>query len=153
MWWMWSVANLTGALPPACVAAQSAGSEWLCLFAETLVPWLATPIFALQSYFDSYQSQAIAHLSQPNPNVSALNAYGARLRDTVKNAFAEKPQSGFALDACFHHCGANCWDDVTFPNGLSQSQAADSWRRGTGASVEQIAAYPCSSCCGTTTTE
>jgi len=149
MWWMWSVANLTGALPPACVAAQTVGSEWLCLFAENLVPWITTPVFALQSYYDSYQTAAIAHLTVPNINASALNAYGTQLRNTVKAAFAKKTLSGFALDACFHHCGPNCWDDITFRNGTtSQAQAADDWRRGLGASVEQIAAYPCVSCCG-----
>ena len=150
MWWMWSVANLTGALPPACVAAQSVGSEWLCLFAENLVPWLTTPVFALQSYYDSYQTEAIAHLVVTNINVSALNAYGAQLRDTVETAFAKKPTSGFALDACFHHCGAACWDDIIFQNGstsTSQSQAANEWRQGLGTSVEQIAVYPCASCC------
>ena len=150
MWWIWNNTNATGALPPACVAAQSTGSEWLCLFAENIVPVLTSPLFALQSYYDSYQTEAIAHLNNSDPNITAFNAYGARLRDTVKNSFKKNPASGYALDACAHHCGPSSWDDITFKNGYSQSQTADAWRKGLGGSDEQIAAYPCVTCCQAT---
>jgi hypothetical protein len=148
MWWIWNSTNVIGALTPACVAAQSTGSEWLCLFAENIVPVITTPLFALQSYYDSYQTAAIAHLNNSDPNITAFNAYGALLRDTVKNSFKKNPASGFALDACAHHCGPLSWDDITFPkNGSSQAQTANAWRQGLGGSDEQVAVFPCITCC------
>ena len=111
MWWMYAqLAGNTSALSAPCLAAQAPGSQWLCLFAENVAPHLRTPLFALQSYYDSYQVAAIANVrnaSAPGAQ-AAVNAYGALLNARVKaRLLGGAVRHGAALDACLHHCGGS----------------------------------------------
>lgn len=158
MWWMASVANVTDALNARCLAAQAPGAEWLCLFAEATAPFLTSPVFALQSYHDSYQVSAI--LDAPG-NATAINAFGlllsARLKATL---LASAVPHGAALDACFHHCGSSgtTWPAIPFTkNTTVQNQAWAKWYTAHGSAGErlweQIADWPCKWCCGARVTE
>jgi hypothetical protein len=155
MLWTFANANVSGGglLSPACLAAH-AGSEWLCMFAENLAPHLRTPLFALQSVFDSYQVGAIAHADPADD--AAVNAYGALLRARVHEALlGASPKHGAALDACYHHCG-RFWNNISFAGidiDHSQGEAFAAWYGGAAACegspqvCEQQEAYPCKDCC------
>lgn len=163
MWWLWEqLAGNTSAIDARCVAAQASGSEWLCLFAEQLARFVKTPIFALQSFYDSYQIGAIAHANATAPaDAPGINAFGAALKARVKsNLLAGAVRHGAALDGCTHHCGnaGTVWPAVTFNatagGHVAQNGAWHAWYAG-GAqrTYEQAAAYPCKECCGTRVTE
>lgn len=156
MRWTYDNANVSGGglLSPKCLAAHP-GDEWLCMFAENLAPTLATPTFALQSVFDSYQVGAILHANASD--AAAVNAYGALLRAAVHSALlSSSPKHGAALDACYHHCGQNSWGGIAFAGidiDHTQGEAFQAWYGGAAACegspalCEQQAAYPCKECC------
>jgi len=151
MWWMYEqLAGNTSALSPRCLAAQAPGSEWLCFFAENISPYLTTPLFALQSYYDSYQILAIAHENASAPDdVPAINAFGAKLNARVKSGLlASAVKHGAALDACTHHCGGGgaVWPALPFARNTTRQNAAwASWYSESGTTLwEQVA--PVSHC-------
>jgi O-palmitoleoyl-L-serine hydrolase len=56
--------NATGALPPACVAAQASPADaWRCFLAPVVTPYVESPLFIWQSKFDHFQLEAFADLS------------------------------------------------------------------------------------------
>jgi hypothetical protein len=158
MWWLYEqLAGNTSALDARCLARQAPGSEWLCLFAENVAPLLTSPVYALQSYYDSYQTTAIANV--PNTSApgaaAAVNAFGALLNARAKASLfgAGAAAHGAALDACHHHCGddGTVWPAVLFDhNETAQSAAWAAWyaRAGGAPLAEQVATFPCDWCCG-----
>jgi O-palmitoleoyl-L-serine hydrolase len=68
--------NSTGAFYPACIkdmVAQSMPAE-ACIFPEHFSHYIQTPVFALQSRFDTWQLEHISHV--PSANATAVEAYG-----------------------------------------------------------------------------
>lgn len=129
MQWTYENANVSGGglLSPKCIAAH-AGEEYLCMFAENLAPTLATPTFALQSIYDSYQIGAILHANASD--AAAVNTYGALLRTRLHAALLSNPKNGAAIDACYHHCGRTSWSDIGFAGidfDHTQGEAFASW--------------------------
>ena len=146
----------TSAMSAPCMAAQAPGSEWLCLFAESVAPFLRSPLYALQSYYDSYQIGAILHANTTSPNVSDVNAFGLLLNARIKSTLL-KPggvRHGAALDACQHHCGndGTIWPTLPFSGNTTVQNAAWAswWGGGDNGTVlwEQVASYKCLWCCG-----
>ena len=155
MWWMWQqLAGNTSAIDARCLAAQPAGSEWLCFFAENLAPYLTTPVFALQSYYDAYQIGAILHDDVKAPNASNVNQFGARLNTRVKADLlgSSATKHGAALDACVHHCGSTgtVWPALPFASNTTMQNAAwAEWYKGGSTRLyEQVSTFPCNWCCG-----
>ena len=55
--------NATGALDAKCVAAHPPPQAWRCFTAPTMQPYIAAPLFVLQSQFDHFQLSAmVRHL-------------------------------------------------------------------------------------------
>jgi hypothetical protein len=148
--WVFIAMNGTGGVPAACVAAH-ASQPSACIFAEVVAPTIATPVFALQSQYDSYQIEAELHASAAN--FTAINAYGAGLAVTLNAtllASTVQPRHGVFLDACFHH--TRYWGDIVI-GGDDQAAAFAEWYtagRVTPGGTRvwaQRQAYPCASCC------
>ena len=153
MYWMYEqLAGNTSALNARCLAAQAPGSEWLCFFAENISPYLTTPLFALQSYYDSYQILAILHANATAPNAADVNRYGGLLNAKVKSTLlASSVKHGAALDACEHHCGGRgeVWPALPVAKNTTRQNAAwAAWYGGGTALEEQVATFPCAWCCG-----
>ena len=127
--WTFVNANVSGGglLSPKCTAAHP-GEEWLCMFAENLAPTMTTPTFALQSIYDSYQIGSILHANASD--AAAVNAYGAILQSRLHAALLSNSKNGAAIDACYHHCGANSWANIAFAGidfDHTQGEAFASW--------------------------
>jgi hypothetical protein len=149
MLWTYMNTNVSGGglLSPACTSMQQPGLEWLCMFAENLSRTLKTPLFALQSKYDSYQIGSILHANASD--ISAINAYGALLRSRVFNSLLSNPKHGAALDSCYHHCGGAVWAEIPFSSSIvGQGAAFASWYAGSKGVFEQQDVYPCKKCCG-----
>lgn len=159
MIWTFQNGNITAMLPPACLALYPPSEGWRCFMAQYIAPHIQSPLFMIQSYHDSYQVEAIA---QVLPNATAaINAYGALLASTIADVQAANPRLGGAIDACYHHCSRNLWEQMFFANAtggggaggqnVSEGGAFLAWwatRGATGQRVwEQQAAYPCADCC------
>ena len=146
------VASLNASLPAACVAAN-AGNASACIFAQNVVPHMKTPVFALNSEYDSFQVSAILDNSSP----AAINAYGAlftaTLTERLRLGDAASPHGAF-VDSCSHH--TRNWNTMHNNNAgahnATQATAFAAWyARGAGARGgewwHQSKPYPCKECC------
>lgn len=153
MQWTYDTLNISASLYPECLALYPGSEGWRCFMAQYAAPHIRTPLFEIQSYFDSYQIGAIADVNATNN--SAVNAYGDLLKAAVSASQAANPRIGGAIDACHHHCSRNLWYTMSVGQeggvNVSEGDAFARWyaEQGRGQQVwEQQAEYPCASCCG-----
>lgn len=115
--------NSTGALSKTCTSAQSSPTEqWRCFTVPTLLPYIASPLFVLQSQFDHFQLQAMtgnaikcmnaqsyfppwkhsAATKCSQDDLNAMELYGA---GWVKDfqPLMEKANVGLFLTGCIQH--------------------------------------------------
>ena len=112
--WGYSAWNSSGSLSPACLAAQPAGEGWRCIFAPYAAPFIATPVFAINSAFDSCQLNG-CELGLPTvekgwPHMTAADqaaavAY-AKNFSAAFAPFAAAPRNAAFIDSCLLHCQA-----------------------------------------------
>lgn len=62
MQWTFNTLNISASLYPSCLELYPGDQGWRCFMAQYAAPHIRTPLFALQSYFDSYQIGAIAQV-------------------------------------------------------------------------------------------
>lgn len=156
-----------------CQAAASSGPGD-CAFAQFVAPFVATPIFAVQSIFDGWQLDAIAQPPAWGRNASSkfgqhecihankaclavVNAFGHELNTSLNTMLLNNPKNGGFIDACNHHCGS--WSsDLTMPfidprvDGAEVAAAFDRWYRKPRARAvwsqpAQGFTFPCDGCC------
>ena len=146
MEWAYRAFNASGGLHVDCVAAMaSRGTEHLCMFAEHTAPFVHTPLFALQSQYDSWQRyfviDSMAEAQRLGDNITA------RL---LANALTPHPQNGAFLSACGYHTGGWGWLKI---DGDWQRDAFASWYASLGSGNvsrrvwREARAYPCAECC------
>lgn len=129
------LSNATAGVNAACVAAQSAGYEWVCNMASNIYPYITSPFFALNSHTDSWQTECV-WTSLPVPAGSSQNGicggvagwgpcqgnpstgcssdqsyrlvqYGHRfLNDLQETATATRAANGGFIVSCHTHCEA-----------------------------------------------
>ena len=143
------MASVRGIYSTACTAAHG----YKCLFADTLLPYIATPVFALNSAYDATMgngecgagSGLVMNWSSP----AAVNACGAHVRALMRVVLGG-PRNAVFLDSCKHHCGE--WGAIHI-DGLNCADAMARWYAGGpgvlpgGGFMDQAQPYPCASCC------
>jgi hypothetical protein len=124
-----------------CIAAHTpTGDTELCMFTEYAAPYVTTPMFTLQSQFDSWQLQNIL-----GSNTEALvNQFGQVLETRFRSAVLTHEKNGCFLDSCVHHCGA--WNSIVIDN-KDSGQAFKDWYEGQTGQHFQNRRYPCNPCC------
>jgi len=142
MAWVFNQQNATSGVNQDCITSHAkTKDEYKCFFAEHTAPFIKTPIFPLQSEYDSWQVQNILGSN----NVEAVNTFGTLLTDRLKNSVLNNQKNGCFLDSCFHHCGN--WNSIFIDKTLS-SDAVEEWYLGATIGVfVQDQKYPCDSCC------
>ena len=112
--WGFTAWNSSASLSPACLAAYPAGEQWRCIFAQYAAPYIATPVFALNSRFDSCQLNGceldLPTVSKGWPNMApsdqaAAESYAAAFMAAFA-PFAAKPLNGGFIVSCLLHCQA-----------------------------------------------
>jgi hypothetical protein len=102
--------NSSPALDAGCVRAAAAAGRAAetCFFPQNSVQHLRTPLFALQSRFDTWQLEHIAHASSGNP--AAVEAYGRLIRKALQPVAEAAAAGGGAavkhalwLSSCLTH--------------------------------------------------
>lgn len=151
--------NASAGVNGACVAARAtvAGDVSDCYFAEHTLPFIKSPIFALQSTVDAWQ---LPNELGTTADATLINEYRVRSISRLQETLLADPKHGGFIDSCMHHCGM--WDNLV----VDGWRAADafvawyaaqraSWQAGT---VPQSMAWwqgkkwPCTECCGTSDT-
>jgi len=142
IWTFETMAAQTG-VNDACIAAYTKNRQglWHCFFAQYTSPFIETPMFPLQSEYDSWQVSE----DLDSQNVAMINQYGKNLTDLVKLDLLIHPRNGVFLDSCYHHCGE--WGSIVI-DGANQAKAFEDWYNG-GAKKDylQDKIYPCAVCC------
>ena len=107
-----------------CLAAHGPADAWKCLFGANVAPFVKTPIFVLNSKYDTFQGPAIIGANDTITKVTPAVrkfwvAYG---QEMVTNISTLPPQHGAFLTNCPAHCqtGAHhsqhsdyAWTNVT----------------------------------------
>lgn len=143
--WTYTIQNATAGIHQDCVAAHK-GEEWKCMFAEHAAEHIRSPIFAMQSQYDSWQTGNVQGTGG-DPKTQVLgNNITARIQSML---MAKNNESGAFLDSCHHHCGA--WNSIRIDGDLV-SVAMQKWYNGIGKPGNkrlwnQNKAYPCEACC------
>lgn len=143
--WTFTIQNATEGVHQDCVAAHQ-GEEWKCMFAEHASEHIKSPIFAMQSQYDSWQTGHV----QGTGGAAKTQDLGNNITMRVQTMLmAKNPESGAFLDSCHHHCGA--WNSISIDGDLV-SEAIQTWYNGIGHAGSkklwnQNQAYPCDACC------
>jgi len=154
--WVFETMNTSAGVNQDCINAKGTGGvtpddpAYLCQFAEHTAVFTHTPIFPLQSTYDSWQTDHVLFL----PNTAAdVQRLGDNLTKRITaNLFGPHPGSGAFLDSCHHHCGA--WNSIRIDGDLV-STAFAKWYAGLDAPGglppkrvwKQGQPYPCDACC------
>ena len=130
MQWGHEAWNSSGSGNDACEAHYKGGLEWMCFFGQNTAPFVKTPLFVLNSKYDSWQGPAIIGASGAIATCPAdvqkyWVAYGQKM---VDNALALPPQHGAFLSNCGAHCqtGGTGWAGTTV-NGTAMGSAFVQW--------------------------
>ena len=126
---------------------RPAGAD--CAFAEHALAFVDTPVFVLQSLYDSWQLQW--ELGEPEPvDYAALNAYGRDLEGRLRAAAARA--SGF-VERCYHHCTTRAlWTSTPAVDGDAAGAAFTAFYRAVAAGAPtppirwQAGSLPCEDC-------
>ena len=130
--WVFETFNSTAGVNQDCINAHGTGGPgaatdsdtYLCQFAEHTSVFTHTPMFAMQSEYDSWQTGNVLH---PGDSVQTLGDNVTKRMQA--NLFGPHPQSGAFLDSCHHHCGA--WNQIRIDGDLI-SDAFAKWYDGLG---------------------
>mmetsp|Transcript_7094 Transcript_7094/g.14333 ORF Transcript_7094/g.14333 Transcript_7094/m.14333 type:complete len:550 (-) Transcript_7094:148-1797(-) len=146
--------NSTNGVDKDCVAAYAATSEtWRCIFAERISPFISTPLLALQSRFDSWQTA----MDLDSTDHQQINQWGERTVELMRSSLlAHNGKHAAFIDSCAHHC--NFWNQLESSDGLTQPMAFQRWysRISQGQMPEtqehfRLEPFPCEACCGSST--
>lgn len=145
--WTYTVQNATAGINKDCVAAHEAtGDVWKCMFAEHSSEHIRSPVFAMQSQYDSWQTGHV----QGNGGAAKTQVMGNNITARIQSMLMKNnPESGAFLDSCHHHCGA--WNGIRIDGDLV-SVAIQKWYNGIGNPNNkklwnQNKPYPCDACC------
>lgn len=145
---LFTMANISAGANVECImkTARTHRDASMCIFAGNLVKHIKTPLFMIQSMYDSWQ---LTHILGNTRNYSLVNTFGREIVHQITTHLLSKPQHGTFLEACFHHsrmsCSSNrednCWHGSsaemrtvlstnTIPAPLTPAQAFDQWFHG-----------------------
>jgi len=134
--------NATSGVHQGCIANYAIKEQWKCMFAQYTAPFITTPMFPLQSEYDSWQTSQ----DLDSGDAKLINEWGKNLTTLINSNFLKNPDHGIFLDSCHHHCGE--WGSIRI-DGDVQATAFQKWYNDhkTKRVWSQNKAYPCDSCC------
>ena len=101
MKWTYTIQNASSGVNQDCIKAHTSdNTQWKCMFAEHSSEHIHTPLFAMQSQYDSWQTGHV--LFNSNPVQEMGNNITSRIQSMLMK---NNNESGAFLDSCHHHCG------------------------------------------------
>jgi len=146
---LYNFMNSKAGLPPTCDAQIG----YKCLFAYHLLPYIKTPVMALNSAYDATMGPGDCGHSGiilDWNNATSVNDCGNYIRGLVRRLMG--PPNAAFLDSCKHHCGE--WNAITI-NNLRSPHALQIWYDSGSGSLpnngylDQAKPFPCDACCNT----
>jgi hypothetical protein len=137
--WIFTGMNCSGSVNQECLRANPNGTA--CMFGASTAPFVKTPLFVLNSKFDTWQAGGIIGAGKCGSKITTCppaiqsfwKSYGMRMVETLK---ALPPQHGGFLSNCQAHCqaGSGAWHSRTI-DGTSMGGAFTSWYNTTMAAL------------------
>jgi len=139
--WTFNQNNATMGVNQACIENyKPLNQAFKCIFAEHTAPFVKTPLFGLQSEYDSWQTANILG----STDAGEINTYGNLIMTRFKSSVLSNPNNGVFLDSCYHHCHG--WELLI--NGENVAEVFQRWYESGNNGVEiQGKSYPCTDCC------
>ena len=143
--WTYTIQNASSGVNQDCIKAHTSdNTQYECMFAEHSSEHIHTPLFAMQSQYDSWQTGHV--LFNSNPVQEMGNNITSRIQSMLMK---NNNESGAFLDSCHHHCGA--WNSIQIDGDLV-SGAIQKWYNGIGQEGNKVfwnenKKYPCDACC------
>ena len=144
--WTAVTQNVSAGVNADCVAAHGPDDSWKCMFAEHSSEHIKTPVFAMQSQYDAWQTGHV----QGNGGDAKTQVLGNNITRIIQDTLMRRnKESGAFLDSCHHHCGS--WNSIRIDGDLV-STAIQKWYNGIGSPNNkklwnQGQKYPCDACC------
>lgn len=133
--------NSTGGVNQNCIAAYDLEDQWHCIMAQYTYPHIQTPIFILNSKYDSWQLDNVLDLTcvpwdgtpaqcSPEDVLDFLN-FGNATQTTIMSTFNGK-KDGMWVCSCVQHCqcldngSVLAWVNITI-DGVTPDQGFYNW--------------------------
>jgi len=117
---LFNMFNSTSGVNQDCIKAHEPTHDTnQCIFAEHSSEHIKTPIFPLNSEYDSWQTDNVLGSKDPGQ----INQFGAEITSRFKKTVLAFPRNGGFLDSCFHHCSG--WNPVI--NGQKPATVFSRW--------------------------
>lgn len=106
MAWGYTAWNATGGINPACLEFYGLANGWKCLFGANMAPHVQTPLFVLNSKFDTWQAGAIvgANTSVEKADKPLQEFWLAYAAEMAANFTSLPSRHGGFLTNCPAHC-------------------------------------------------
>ncbi|KAJ7335956.1 hypothetical protein OS493_013319 [Desmophyllum pertusum] len=154
---MSSLHNSSTSLNHACLHAQEREQEWRCFFPQNSLPFVASPVFLVNSLYDLWQ---IAYLSNIRCvlNIKTCNStesfhimkFREKTLHALRSVFDSSNETAVFADSCLVHtqCVMNAlWTKIQVKN-VTIAQAFANWYRGGDEDRFRIdCIYPCNLTC------
>ena len=140
--WVFHMMNTTASLDQSCLAHYTPQMvPWKCMFGQHALPFIDTPVFVLQTMYDSWQMhQILVHEGYEEP----VREF-AQLSFTAAQRVNTLDWHGGWLTGCYKHCGL--WAEIEI-DGVNTPEAFEMFKSGTKRVWSQgMMSYPCESCC------
>ena len=119
---VWNVTG-GGGTNAACLRAYARDEQWRCLMAPYLAPFVATPMFVMNSAYDAWQmlnilgAECLAEQSCDAAANASVQAYRDQFVAAVANVTAGHPGNGLYVDSCYvHEQNVNYCSGQSMPN-------------------------------------
>ena len=155
--WVFNNGNLSyGSVNSDCInyyGGQDDINAVNCVFAQNIAPFVNIPLFALNSKYDSWQTENILGSS----NATLINEFGKNFSEIMNQQYLSTNNKNNSnnhaafLDSCHHHTGD--WDAIVIDNYTQATAHYDFYENKvmTNSTQKYIwiqnETYPCSSCC------
>jgi len=152
--YVYQMQNMSGGVNQNCLEAHLDNEEWRCFFAPYSYPFIKTPIFVLNSVYDTAQLAGILQLGCLPPNCSQemmefFDNFRVEFLSQATPAIIST-SNGFFGDSCLVHCQTltdDTWS-VYKVSGQLMSETFANWYFGRNGKTRVLdCVYPCNPTC------
>jgi hypothetical protein len=147
--------NAISSLNKKCIAATPNDTQWQCMSAQYTYPYISTPIFSLNSMYDTWQIKNTLELGCNPPQctpeqMKQLEKFFEEFKSAAQPIMSSSTNGAF-LDSCFKHCQSlsdASWNGIKV-GGQTAAETFGNWyyQRTAGEGKEIDCDYPCNTSC------
>ena len=150
--YVYHMQNCSGGVNDACISAKTETDQWQCFMAQYTYPYIKTPIFVLNSEYDTWQLSNILQLGCLPPKctpekMTDFTKWRATFLQALGPAIGAH-SNGIFTDSCLVHCQSLDAPWNTFKvNGQTAHDTFANWYFETGGQSQEVdKPYPNESC-------